>query len=55
MSKILAVKFSVPHSSGKFKLGKFQMYIFYNVYYDIELYNYADYLLRLRSMNILST
>jgi hypothetical protein len=53
MSKILAKKFSVPHSSGKFKKGVFELYLFHNVYQDINIYNYVDKLLRLRRMNIL--
>ena len=53
MSKILAKKFSVPDRNGKFKLGKFHLFLLNNVFTDIKVYNYADHLLRLRSMGIL--
>jgi predicted transcriptional regulator len=53
MSKILAKRVSIPSSSGTLKDYTFELMIFHHVYTDVELYNFVDYLLRLRKMGIL--
>jgi len=53
MTKILSNQFSVPDESGLAKNAVCHFDPLFSVMYDIEIYNYIDWLLRLREMDAL--
>jgi len=53
MSKLILIKQSTPHHTGVVRLASVELEQICNVYSDIELYNFADGLFRLRRADLL--